>query len=37
LESIVQVLEDGGLITIEKKTARTGGPPSIIDKWSEAE
>jgi hypothetical protein len=31
------VLEDGGLITIEKKTPRTGGPPSIVYKWSEAE
>jgi hypothetical protein len=37
LESIIQVLEDGGLITSEKKTPRTGGPPSIIYKWSEAE
>jgi hypothetical protein len=30
LGSIIQVLGDGGLITIKNKTLRTGGPPSII-------
>jgi hypothetical protein len=30
LDSIIQLLEDGGFITSEKKPPKTGGPPSII-------
>jgi hypothetical protein len=37
LEQIVEVLQDGGFITIEKKTPKAGGTPTIIYWWSEAD
>jgi hypothetical protein len=37
LKDVIEVLEGGGYITIEKKTPKTGGPHTYIYRWSEAD